>query len=135
MGQDGETLIVSCTSEVQAYDCLLISAGAQTIGDAASLRISPPKIMLVKSVPMVLGRQKEPFNEHIKRTKKMKELSFSAYPLSTENFGLKNRVKGQTVRKQYCIAGSYYGVKPLKLANRRLAWPDVVVTSTGVLEA
>lgn len=65
----------------------------------------------------------------------MKELSFSAYTLSTENFGLKNRVKGQTVRKQYCITGSYYGVKPLKLANRRLAWPDVVVTSTGVLEA
>jgi len=56
MGQDGETFILSCTSEVQACDCLLISAGAQTVGDAASLRIPPPKIMLVKSVPIGLGR-------------------------------------------------------------------------------
>jgi len=63
------------------------------------------------------------------------EMSFSNYPLSTEDFGLKNRVKGQTVRKQLCITGSYYGVRPLKLANRRLAWPDVVVISTGILEA
>lgn len=49
------------------------------------------------------------------------------YRLSTEEFGQANRVKGQTVRKRYCETGSYYGVIPLKLANRRLAWPNIQV--------
>jgi hypothetical protein len=51
------------------------------------------------------------------------------YQLSTEEFGNANRVKGQTVRKRYCETGSYYGVTPLKLANRRLAWPNVQVAA------
>ena len=42
---------------------------------------------------------------------------------STEAFAALNQVKPQTVRKRYCQTGSYFGVIPEKLANRRLVWP------------
>lgn len=47
--------------------------------------------------------------------------------LDTEKFGELNQVKAQTVRKRLCETGSYFGVKPAKLANRRLAWPAIQV--------
>lgn len=49
------------------------------------------------------------------------------YTLSTERFAEKNLVRPQTVRKSLCETGSYMGVVPKKLKNRRLAWPDVQV--------
>lgn len=49
------------------------------------------------------------------------------YKLDTEQFGKLNQVKGQTVRKRLCETGSYFGVIPRKLLNRRLVWPAVQV--------
>lgn len=49
------------------------------------------------------------------------------FDLDTDEFGTRNRVKGQTVRARFCRTGSYFGIVPKKLANGRLAWPDVQV--------
>ena len=49
------------------------------------------------------------------------------YGLSAEQFAALNQVKSQTVRAHLCRTGSYFGVVPLKLANGRLAWPEIQV--------
>lgn len=55
------------------------------------------------------------------------------FPLDTSRFAAINGVKEQTVRARYCREGSYFGVIPKKLANRRLRWPDrQVEAATGV---
>jgi len=51
------------------------------------------------------------------------------YPWSAEQFAAENQVKAQSVRARLCRTGSYFGVRPLKLANGRLAWPAVQVSS------
>lgn len=50
------------------------------------------------------------------------------YELSAELFAALNQVKTQSVRARICRTGSYFGVRPLKLANGRLAFPNVQVT-------
>lgn len=45
------------------------------------------------------------------------------YRLSTEEFAHQHLVQPQTVRKQYAATGSYFGVRPLPLPNRKLLWP------------
>jgi hypothetical protein len=50
----------------------------------------------------------------------------------TGQFAELNGVKAQSVRKRYAQTGSYFGIRPLKLANRRLKWPHVFAAS-GVL--
>lgn len=47
--------------------------------------------------------------------------------LTSRQFAEKNMVQIATVITRLCRTGSYFGVRPLKLANRRLAWPDVFV--------
>jgi len=49
------------------------------------------------------------------------------YELSTDEFARNNGVKAQTVRVRLCRFGSYYGITPLKLANRKTLWPNVQV--------
>ncbi len=49
------------------------------------------------------------------------------YELSAEQFASLNQVKPQSVRARLCRTGSYFGIRPLKLANGRLAWPAVQV--------
>lgn len=51
------------------------------------------------------------------------------YLLSCSEFAAINQVKAQTVRKRFCLTGSYFGVRPKKLANNRLAWPSVQVVA------
>lgn len=46
------------------------------------------------------------------------------FRLTTEEFASQNLVKAQTVRKQYAATGSYHGVRPVRLPNRRLLWPS-----------
>ena len=53
------------------------------------------------------------------------------YELSCAAFAALNQVKAQTVRVRLCLMGHYYGVRPLKLANGRLAFPAVQVTTEG----
>lgn len=45
------------------------------------------------------------------------------FRLTTEAFATQYLVKPQSVRKQYAATGSYHGVSPLRLPNRRLLWP------------
>lgn len=33
------------------------------------------------------------------------------------------RIRPQTLRAALCRQGHYYGIRPIKLANRLLAWP------------
>jgi hypothetical protein len=46
---------------------------------------------------------------------------------STDQFSKLNLVKPESVRSRLCLTGSYYGIRPLKLANGRCAWPLVRV--------
>lgn len=43
---------------------------------------------------------------------------------STEQFAARNFVKPQSVVTRLCRFGHYFGVRPDKLPNGRLAWPD-----------
>ena len=49
------------------------------------------------------------------------------YDLSAEQFARLNQVKAQSVRARLCRTGSYFGIRPVKLANGRLAFPNVQV--------
>jgi hypothetical protein len=54
----------------------------------------------------------------------------SCFTDDTDQFAELNGVKAQSVRKRYAQTGSYFGVRPLKLANRRLKWPHVFATQS-----
>lgn len=43
--------------------------------------------------------------------------------LSTEELANIFRVKPESVRSSLCRQGHYLGIRPVKLLNRRLAWP------------
>jgi len=47
----------------------------------------------------------------------------AGYKLTTDAFAAQYLVDAQTVRKRLSKHGSYFGVKPLRLPNRRLLWP------------
>lgn len=32
--------------------------------------------------------------------------------------------QGPSIHRRYCMTGSYFGLKPIKLPNGRLLWPD-----------
>lgn len=51
------------------------------------------------------------------------------YDLSAEQFAAINQVLAQSVRARLCRTGSYFGVRPIKLANGRLAFPNVQVAA------
>lgn len=51
------------------------------------------------------------------------------YDLSAAQFAAFNLVKVQSVRARLCRTGSYFGVRPVKLANGRLAFPAVQVAA------
>lgn len=44
---------------------------------------------------------------------------------NTEQFAELNGVKAQSVRKRYSQTGSYFGIRPVRLASRRLKWPHI----------
>jgi len=44
--------------------------------------------------------------------------------LNTEDFGRAIGVKPQSIRVRLCRTGSYFGIRPSKLPNGRLAWPS-----------
>ncbi len=50
--------------------------------------------------------------------------SVGSYKLSTEEYAARNLVQPQSIRKRYAETGSYHGVRPMRLPNRRLLWPD-----------
>lgn len=50
------------------------------------------------------------------------------YDQSAEQFAALNQVKAQSVRARISRTGSYFGVRPQKLASGRLAFPNVQVS-------
>lgn len=56
------------------------------------------------------------------------------YELSCAEFAALNQIKDQSVRARICRTGSYYGVRPVKLASGRLAFPAVQVTAEEVVK-
>nr|WP_301101081.1 hypothetical protein [Propionivibrio sp.] len=62
------------------------------------------------------------------RQDKTKLVTPQKYPLSADQFAALNQVVAQSVRARLCRTGSYFGVRPVKLANGRLAFPNVQVT-------
>ena len=55
----------------------------------------------------------------------MNETARSNQYIPTEQFAALYGVKSDTVRRNLCIKGHFLGVKPLKLGNRRLLWPNI----------
>ncbi|WP_235357645.1 hypothetical protein [Burkholderia pseudomallei] len=62
------------------------------------------------------GKRKSP-------TRSPMPLPESREHLSTEELAAVLAVEPQSVRKRYSETGSYHGVRPTKLPNRRLLWP------------
>ncbi len=50
-----------------------------------------------------------------------------AAKISTEEVAARLLVKPQTVRRSLCVNGEYMGLRPIKLANRRLLWDAAAV--------
>lgn len=42
----------------------------------------------------------------------------------TKEFASTLNLQPQSIRKRYSQTGSYFGVLPIKLPNRRLLWPN-----------
>lgn len=55
--------------------------------------------------------------------------------LTTAQFAALNHVKPNTVRQRLCDTASFHGIRPLKLATRRLLWPALIVTADGPITA
>ena len=45
------------------------------------------------------------------------------------------RIKPQTIRRALCLHGHYLGMRPVKLANRRLLWDAAEVEALAAGEA
>lgn len=56
------------------------------------------------------------------------------YNLPTDAFAAQWLVETQTVLKRYAATGSYCGVRPIKLSNRRLLWPDNTIEDLAKLQ-
>ncbi|OQW40474.1 MAG: hypothetical protein A4S08_04600 [Proteobacteria bacterium SG_bin4] len=50
------------------------------------------------------------------------EISKGRDHILTDEIAIVTNHRPQTVRKSYCMTGSYFGVRPVKLGNR-LLWP------------
>lgn len=44
--------------------------------------------------------------------------------LTTNDLARALGVQGPTIRRAYCVRGEYLGLKPIKLPNGRLGWPE-----------
>ncbi|MGF6608776.1 hypothetical protein OKW45_003698 [Paraburkholderia sp. WSM4175] len=44
-------------------------------------------------------------------------------PMTTEELATLLSIRPQSVRKRYCLTGSYFSLRPVKLPNGRLMWP------------
>jgi hypothetical protein len=44
--------------------------------------------------------------------------------MNTETLADRLGIKAQSIRARLCRAGSYFGVRPQRLPNGRLLWPD-----------
>jgi hypothetical protein len=54
--------------------------------------------------------------------------------MTTEQLAADLRLKPQSIRKRYCETGSYFGLRPIKLPNRRLMWPADSLVQLGLVK-
>lgn len=55
--------------------------------------------------------------------------------ITTEALAALLNLRPQTLRAAVCRVGHYYNIRPIKLPNRRLQWPDdAVARLTGCAE-
>lgn len=47
--------------------------------------------------------------------------------MTTNEFAAKIGNLGPSIHRRVCLTGSYFGIKPTKLPNGRLLWPDDAV--------
>lgn len=45
-------------------------------------------------------------------------------PFTTEELAFSITILPQSIRKRLCQTGSYFGLRPKKLPNGRLLWPE-----------
>lgn len=57
-----------------------------------------------------------------------------SFPCTTAEFAALNGVLPHSVLQRVQHSGSYHGVVPLRLVNRRLMWPAIQVVATKVTE-
>ena len=43
--------------------------------------------------------------------------------MTTERLAAELGMRAQSIRRRYCLTGSYFSLRPVKLPNRRLLWP------------
>jgi len=55
--------------------------------------------------------------------------------LTTEELAALLGIRAQSIRKRLMETGSYYGVRPVKMPNRFLAWPGDAAEQLMRLEA
>ncbi|WP_216639854.1 hypothetical protein [Burkholderia pseudomallei] len=53
----------------------------------------------------------------------MRETKDADRPISTNELAALLSVTAQSIYKRLCIAGSYWGIHPTKMPNKRLLWP------------
>ena len=61
----------------------------------------------------------------------------AARTLSTEQAAAALHIRPQTLRAALCRDGHYFGIRPVKLPNRMLAWPCEAIdrlTAGGVVQ-
>lgn len=57
------------------------------------------------------------------------QITEQSHPLTTAQFAALNRLQKQSVQARLSKTGSFYGLRPLKLASGRVFWPAIVVTA------
>jgi hypothetical protein len=51
--------------------------------------------------------------------------------INCAEFARRHHVKPDTIRARICRTGSYFGIRPLKLANGKLAFPAAEIAEKG----
>lgn len=59
---------------------------------------------------------------------------FSEVFMTTEQLATALGLKPQSIRKRYCETGAYFCLRPIKLPNRRLAWPADSLVQLGMVK-
>jgi hypothetical protein len=54
--------------------------------------------------------------------------------LTTKEIAAQYHAREQTVRKRYAATGAHCGIRPLKLPNGRLLWPENTITALADLK-
>jgi hypothetical protein len=55
--------------------------------------------------------------------------------MNTEQLAAALHIKAQSIRHRFCTTGAYYCLRPTKLPNRRLMWPDDSVTQLKIFSS